>query len=300
MKNPRLIVTCRLARPEDTPEIFELTRVIWEGHDYVAKVWEEWLADTQGCLLVAENQGKALGLSKLSRLSRWDWWMEGLRVHPQFEGRGIASQLHDATLQAWQQIGSGTLRLLTSSIRQPVQHMCARTGFVKVSEVAHFCASASRSENTTAGFEPLKLDQCDEALELIQDSASLALNAGLIDIGWQFASPRVEFLAASIERGLAWWWRSRQSVLTAWIEDDEEYGRALFVELLACHLEALPHILLDFRNLAGKFGFPQAAWMAPLNQALIPILEAAGYQRVMENSMFIYAKDHPYTPCTIR
>jgi len=43
-----------------------------------------------------------IGLSKLSRLSEQDWWLQGLRVHPEFEGRGVASQLNEALMQVWQ------------------------------------------------------------------------------------------------------------------------------------------------------------------------------------------------------
>jgi len=68
--------------------VLELTRTIWEGDDYVPHVWGEWLADPQGLLAVAEHQGRVLGLGKLTRLSEDDWWLEGLRTHPNTKGGG--------------------------------------------------------------------------------------------------------------------------------------------------------------------------------------------------------------------
>jgi hypothetical protein len=32
-------IVCRPALPKDTPDVMELTRTIWEGEDYVPKVW---------------------------------------------------------------------------------------------------------------------------------------------------------------------------------------------------------------------------------------------------------------------
>jgi len=296
MNSSRLPIVCRPANADDTPDVLELTKTIWEGHDYVPEVWEEWLADTQGQLLVAEFDRKVLGISKLSRLSPEDWWMQGLRVHPQFEGRGIASQLTDATVQAWVETGSGTVRLGTASFRLPVHHMCNRLGFEKVSELAPFYAPAILMDNPTTVFEPLEFHEVEEASGFANRSPGLALTAGLIDLGWHYARSRIEFMAAAVERKLAWWWEGREGLLTARLDEDDELGVAPSIELLACPLDALPKILLDYRSLAGILGYSQAAWMAPLNKSLEPVLEAAGYRRVWENSLFLYAKNHPEKP----
>jgi len=292
----RLNIVCRPANPGDTPDVLELTKTIWEGHDYVPEVWEEWLADTQGQLLAAEFNGKVLGISKLSRLSPDDWWMQGLRVHPQYEGQGIASQLTDATVQAWVETGSGTVRLGTASFRLPVHHMCNRLGFEKVSELAPFYAPASQSDDPLPVFEPLAIHQVEEAVGFAIRSPSLALTAGLIDLGWHYARSRIEFMAAAIERNSAWWWRGREGLLTVRLDEDDELGVAPSFELLACPLDALPQILLDYRSLAGILGYSQAAWMAPLYDSLAPVLETAGYKRVWENSLYLFAKTHPVKP----
>ncbi|OGO32999.1 MAG: hypothetical protein A2Z16_14165 [Chloroflexi bacterium RBG_16_54_18] len=289
-------IVCRPAQPEDTPDVLELTKTIWEGHDYVPEVWDEWLADNQGQLLVAELDGKVLGISKLSRLSPEDWWMQGLRVHPQYEGQGIASQLTDATLQAWLEIGSGTVRLGTASFRLPVQHICSRLGFTKVSELAPFYAPANQSNSSRSEFQLLAVHEVERAIEFAWLSTSLALTAGLIDLDWHYASPRTEFLAAAVERKLAWWWHGREGLLTARLDEDDELGRAPSIELLGCPLEALPQFLLDYRTLAGELGYSRAAWMAPLHESLLPTLKAAGFKRVWENSLYIYAKTHPEKP----
>jgi GNAT superfamily N-acetyltransferase len=107
-------VTCRPALPRDTAEVMELTRTIWGGHDYVPFVWAEWLADPQGLLAAAEYGGRVVGVGKLSLLSADEWWLQGLRVHPEFQGRGIASRLHDYMLAYWQRNRGAVLRLATA------------------------------------------------------------------------------------------------------------------------------------------------------------------------------------------
>jgi hypothetical protein len=105
MADERLKVTCRPAQVDDTPDVLELTHTIWEGEDYNPQVWQDWLADTQGLLAVAEHDGRVLGLGKLTCLAAGQWWLEGLRTHPEFERRDpllsiqtLACQIEDLPL----------------------------------------------------------------------------------------------------------------------------------------------------------------------------------------------------------
>lgn len=287
---------CRPARLEDTGDVLELTKTIWDGHDYVPEVWHEWLADEQGQLLVAELKGEVVGISKLSRLSPQDWWMQGLRVHPGFEGRGIGSQLTEAIVQAWLEIGSGTVRLGTASFRLPVHHICSRLGFEKISELAPFYAPAKQDAQAASFFHPVLEIEIDQALEVAHTQPSLALAGKMIDLGWHYAPPRKVFLAAAVERGQAWWWRGRQACLTARLDEDDEQGIALSIEMLACEMDKLAQVLSEFRSLAAQAGFSQAVWMAPLHDPVVQVLQAAGYRRMWDDSLYIYAKDHPHRP----
>ena len=296
MHDKPLNIICRPARPNDTPDVLELTKTIWEGRDYIPYVWERWLADAEGKLIVAEHDGQVVGISKLSRLSQEDWWMEGLRVHPEFEGRGIASRLTDVTVQAWLEIGCGTVRLGTASFRLPVHHMCARLGFEKVNEQAPFYAPAIESKDNAPAFQAVAIQQIEEAANFARRSPSQTASGGLMDLGWRYAPPRAKYLAAAVERGLAWWWGGGEGLLTARIDEDDELGNAPTIELLACPLETIPQILLDLRRLAASLGYSQAAWMAPLLASLLNELEAAGYRRTWEDALYIFAKNHPVRP----
>jgi GNAT superfamily N-acetyltransferase len=128
-------VVCRPALPKDTQQVLDLTRQIWEGEDYVPYVWEEWLSDYEGMLSVVEYGGRVIGLGKLSLLAPGQWWLEGLRIHPEFQGRGIGSHLHNYLIERWLKIGDGVIRLVTGSSRLAVHHMSERTGFKKIGEL---------------------------------------------------------------------------------------------------------------------------------------------------------------------
>ena len=120
--------------------MLELSSHIWEGHDYIPFIWQDWLADPNGLLCVVEYGSRIVGFAKLTRLSASQWWLEGLRVHPAYEGRGIASHINDYLLEYWLRHGDGFVRLATSSERVKVHRMCAHRGFVKIGEYSFYGA----------------------------------------------------------------------------------------------------------------------------------------------------------------
>lgn len=284
-------VRCRPARQSDTNDVMELTSTIWEGGDYVPHVWSDWLADSDGILAVAEHEGRVVGLGKLTHLGSGEWWLEGLRTHPEFEGRGIASRLHEYLLDAWLQRGDGVLRLATASFRQSVQHLCERTGFEKTAEFSFFKSSVLEANQD--GFRPVTETEAQDVFEFCRSSASLSLSHGLMDLGWQWTQPTQALINAAIQRGRAWWWRERQGALFITEDTDEDGAKMPIVQLLACLVESLEDMLLDYRHLSGALGYKMAGWTAPLDAGLQPVLEKAGFERTWDAAVFIYTKNFP-------
>jgi GNAT superfamily N-acetyltransferase len=324
-----LPVVCRPARPSDTGDVLELTRTIWDGHDYVPEVWDAWLSDPQGLLAVAEYQGRVLGLGKLTRLSGEDWWLEGLRVHPEYQGRGIASQINDYLLAHWLHTGSGALRLATNSERVQVHHMCQRNRFTKVAEFTWYVApSLTEWGQTTAYgspikvpsnnqvavpgevisnadlaphalpggqipedvFQPLRPEEIPQAVAFARQSPTLALSDGLMNLRWRWASPVETFFVLEVERQRIWWWRQGRALLITGDDEDDEGNPTAIIKLLACSLEDAPACLKDFRRLSAALGFSTAGWLAPVNPQLFLLLNAAGFQRDWDNSLHLFEK----------
>ena len=294
--NPNPIV-CRPALPMDTPEVIELTRRIWDGEDYVPNVWAEWLQDPDGLLAVAECGGSIVGLGKLTKLSPSDWWMEGLRVHPDHEGRGIASHLNNYLFNYWLRIGSGFLRLATSSSREPVKHLSKQKGFCQIGEFSTYKASTiqtAEDHEPSPRFKPMTTDEINEAVELLCDSSKEWLPYGLMDLGWKWAIPRTQPFKQYVQDNQVSWWRERQGllILVHKNDDSENVGR---IRMLACSSVDVVAFLLDSRNFAGSNGFDQITWLAPLHPDMEDSLTKAGFKRDWEGSLLLFETHFPGT-----
>lgn len=272
--------------------MLELTRHIWGGEDYVPHTWDDWMLDTDGILATAEFKARIVGLGKLTKLSEKDWWMEGLRVHPKFEGRGIASRLNDYLLRHWRRNGSGAVRLATISKREPVKHMVEKRGFKLLGEYATYQTQFSQSGKPTSSssnFQPVELSEVAEALTRLTTPGIFHLDFGIMDLGWQFAPPRYEFIDSYAKEGNIWWWHNQAGliVMVPKIIDGQAWAR---IRMFACKREAHQACILDSHAFAEQQGYAGVTWKVPLNSGIEADLTQVGYIQEKDYTLQIYEK----------
>src|SRR5438128_9012687 len=108
-------VKTRKATAVDKAPILEICKNIWNGHDYLPSVWDDWLADKNGRLIVATIGGRTVGVAHASLQSNYVAWLEGLRVHEQYRGLGLAGKLNHALVEWVRRKGARVARLSTGS-----------------------------------------------------------------------------------------------------------------------------------------------------------------------------------------
>ncbi len=99
--------TIRDATYEDKAGILALSKLIWEGEDYLPSVIDLWLGSDQPLIVAEETpSGRIIGLDRVS-ISGKHAFFQGLRVHPEREGQGIAKALaKEITIRALKKGGS--------------------------------------------------------------------------------------------------------------------------------------------------------------------------------------------------
>jgi GNAT superfamily N-acetyltransferase len=284
-------VVCRPALPLDAADVLEFTKFIWDGHDYIQYVWKDWFADPHGLLAVAQYGPHAVGMAKVTLLSPGQWWLEGLRVDPRFQGMKIGSHLHEYMDAWWLSHCDGTLRLMTSSQRAQVHHLCERTGYTKVAEVTGYDAPALAE--ASHAFQAIGPDDVPEAAKYARRHSSLPWGQ-LMDSGWRFSAPDEPALMDTARQQRLFWWRGRDALFASWEDDDDS---RLGVGLAAAAAPDLTALLMDARRLAAEKHLASVRWHAPLGDEVQTALQAAGYVTDWDNSAYLYAK--PHTPPTV-
>jgi len=200
----------RDARADDKPEVLEFTAHTWEFGDYIEYVYDDWLADPTGRFLVAEERtsGRIVAIDKLTMLSPTEAWFEGLRVHPDFRGRGLAGRLQKYMIAESARLGAQSAGLITVATNTPVHLACYRDGFTLKCVVRFWKWEASASENESQADTPaftLRYATEQEAPALYEwwRRAAAFRTSGLAHHNWSYAetSPE-EWQAAASEHRL--------------------------------------------------------------------------------------------------
>ena len=78
--------TLEKVKPSDKEEVLNLTKNIWEGNDYIPELFDKWVNE-EG-FYCGKLDDKIISLDKYT----WQYndviWLEGLRVHPDYRGKG--------------------------------------------------------------------------------------------------------------------------------------------------------------------------------------------------------------------
>jgi len=137
-------VIVRPARPEDREEVLAFCAHTWEDGDYIGQVFDQWLHDESGDLLVAISGGRPVGLVHIQMLSADEAWLEGIRVDPTVRRQGIGRLLLSRALAAAHERGAGVARLFTDSDNIGSQELVTkRFDFLRVAEVVRYSGKAA-------------------------------------------------------------------------------------------------------------------------------------------------------------
>ena len=106
-------LTLRPMRAADRERVVEISRDIWDGHDYLPRVFDEWLADAGAAFQAAELEGVVVGVQRMRPIAPNMVWYEGLRVASTHRRQGLArtmlaSAIADAKAQRFREMRLGT------------------------------------------------------------------------------------------------------------------------------------------------------------------------------------------------
>lgn len=287
-------LTIRPARPADKAAVAELCALIWEGEDYIPEVFDDWVADPRGEFTVAYSGSQLVALGKLTEGAPDEWWLEGLRVHPDQRGRGLARQLHEYAVNLADRTAYGVLRFTTSGSNRPVHALAERSGFRLVSR--HYVARADAAPaRRPHGFRPASLSELSSLRAWLEGSRYFAAAGGLMEVGWAWYAllPQLESLVQA-ERVL--WWddgEDREAGLAIVTQGKVEGEIRFWVNYADAAPEELPRLWRSLRHLAAERGEDTLRAKPLATPAVAAALEEAAWEFNEDHTMWVYARPLP-------
>ena len=107
-------ILVRRALSEDREDAVFVEGQATPGLHYLDHVYEEWLVDPEGVLLVAELEDRLVGVGKYSKMPDGSAWLETLRVLPEYQGKGVGKEFYKEFLNLAEERGVKRLGMYTT------------------------------------------------------------------------------------------------------------------------------------------------------------------------------------------
>jgi GNAT superfamily N-acetyltransferase len=252
---------------------------VWGGHDYIPRVWDEWIRDRKNRMFVVEADGVPVGMNRIRFLQDGTAWFEGARVHPAFRGKGLATMLGENSMKVAKERGIRVFRLTSGSRNRAAHRQIAR---IKFRELARFSIytppNASSRESKGQLVRPSRFREVQRAVD---GSVEYRLGHGAFWHNWGAASLTPQVLKSLIEEGAVWSLGGSVAVTRAGGEGREIWEEVGFVGGRPADAVALVKSLLGRREDASmRWAF------VPHGSPIIHALKGAGFKREFSNILF--------------
>ena len=177
----KLCMLIRKAIDSDREIVLDFCKNTFEWGDYIDRVWDSWINDSSGLLLVTETNAKnntkgyPIALSRISACPNNLAWIEGLRVNPSYRKQGVATSLVEYMLNFGIKKGFKDASAIVSVRNTASQKMLEKQGFFKLQRFNYYNISLEKFrylENTYIKLQQeefhIKVADYDDILNLIE------------------------------------------------------------------------------------------------------------------------------------
>jgi GNAT superfamily N-acetyltransferase len=281
-------IIVRPARNEDKIAVLTFCQHTWEDQeDYIAQVWDRWMADCTGQILVAEVNGRPAAMTRVVQLSRHEGWWEALRVDPQYRRQGLVRQLDPAIDHYFQTRGIATVRCCVARWNSGVPDLIGRQGYVPIADYQQHSAPAVDA--------PLKqLTQLSESeVETVWQFIGERHSAPplFVSRGAKWQQLTIEQIQERLRDGNIWGYWQQQELQGLMVQSHlESADSSLWVGYLEGTAPDLPDLLQEIKQLASHLGYPTASGFLPKTKDWPTLLEQADYSTSSGDEFGVYEK----------
>jgi N-acetylglutamate synthase-like GNAT family acetyltransferase len=180
-----MAASIRKLQGPDRNDIIEISRHVWEGHDYLLSVADQWLQDPNSNFYGVEVQGHIVAVGNLEVIEDGrTGWMEGLRVHPDYRGRGFAKDITRYFVERAELLGVQRLRYTTSTRNFASLKLAKMAGFSKILRMAVCWQFKPKSMPNCMDYPPIRKQSPKRACNLFGTASSIVPH-GILTYDWK-------------------------------------------------------------------------------------------------------------------
>ena len=172
----------RPLRASDKEDVLEIAKHTWDGHDYLPYYFDVWIKDVGAHPIAIEKDGHVVALANLRVIENGrTGWMEGLRVHPNYRGQGLASILTRHLVKVARGVPVERVRYTTIVDNKTSLHLGQSVGMSRKLELAIHWQDGLDEVSWGSSVNPIKEVSGDEAYAQLLTSNLLPFDVVIYD-----------------------------------------------------------------------------------------------------------------------
>jgi len=276
----------RAALPEDKETILEFCRHTWEWGDYVPQVWDAWLSDPQGRLLVATIDDQPVAIGQVTLLAPEEAWLQGFRVAPAYRRQGIATELGKHCIKLAIQLGAKVVRYVTLTSNTSARRIGDKLGFRQVATFVSYQAESSKDspwQLSTARPEDLA-----DVLSFIKGSSIYKSSSGLYCTGWACHKLTREKLEKHLKSGEVFISNKRAQLGALAIVTVTSLEQGMVIGYMDGSPDTIQHLASALRAQSAKRSCLQIEARLPDVPSIHDALTSAGYTPYPDEPFLVF------------
>ncbi|MBI3859391.1 MAG: GNAT family N-acetyltransferase [Thaumarchaeota archaeon] len=254
---------------------------VWGGHDYIPHVWAEWMSDRRGRMFVVEVGGTPVGMNRVRFLEDGSAWFEGVRIHPDYRGRGLASMLGENSMKVASAKGATVFRLTSNSRNRQAHRQVARIRFNEVSRISVYSPPDGVKPLGRMAIKAAGVKDLLAVRKVVELSKEFVQGAGVMWDGFTAISLTPDVIARRIREGSVFIAKDAVAIAMPGKEGNEVWSQICF---LCGEPKAAVGLAKGIFSSKGKADWKLA--YIPQGSPLIGALRRAGFRRSFSLILF--------------
>jgi GNAT superfamily N-acetyltransferase len=181
---------------------------VWDGHDYVPYVWEDWLQEPHNQIFVLENSNQVVGFFCLMAFldqTTPSTWIKGVRVAQEFRKLGLGRLILERAIAQSRAANFKLVRYATDDDNTPMHLLAERLGFRYIGLYSYLAAPALHGpldSSILAKCRPVQMSELAAAWDFIQTCPSWTKGEGLCSVAWNWRNLELPLLQTQLEQNL--------------------------------------------------------------------------------------------------
>jgi len=286
----------RRVSPSDRDRVLEISSKIWEGHDFIKYVFDEWVKDTEGEFTLGEKDGNIVGFAKYTRFNDLEVWLEGIRVDENYASQGFGRAITQYYISRAKSEGAEVIRLSIHRDSRESIKIVEGLGFKKD---GYFTVGWKELDNAETGDQASKnvinVMSTATAWDLITRGNAYYMSNGYISFGWRFLKTTYELVDRLVKEKHVYGVLREGKVSSVMVlTEDSHMDGGLNIGFIDGDMASMKELVEFAGQQALKLGRKYCGTMAPMDERLINVLELCGYEFLSEKyrevNVSVYSK----------